>query len=149
MKHRLSRVLRVRALLEDRSRLDFEKKKAEMRQLEMAADRQRQLALATRADAMRMLSKDDFAGGESWLMRVADAEILGWKERELKALAAAGAPAVSEAREEMMARRIERRQVEALLSSAARAEVKKEGRREQNRIDDWFQGRLPDGRKRG
>jgi hypothetical protein len=149
MKQSLTRVLRVRALLEDLSRLDLEKKNAEMRQLEAAASGQRRLALVTRADALRMLSEGEVVGRESWLMRIADARILERKEAGLKALVVRGAPAVSQAREEMMARRIDRRQVEALLASAARAEKKEKARREQNRIDDWFQsGSLRGTRKR-
>ena len=148
MKQSLTRVLRVRALLEDLSRLDLEKKNAEMRQLEAAASGQRRLALVTRADALRMLSEGEVVGRESWLMRIADARIER-KEAGLKALVVRGAPAVSQAREEMMARRIDRRQVEALLASAARAEKKEKARREQNRIDDWFQsGSLRGTRKR-
>jgi hypothetical protein len=139
MKRKLDRVLRIRELLEDLSRLEFEKKITSIRFLETAAERQRQLALSVRADALQMLAGDESAGREPWLMRIADAEILDWKEERLEALAQEGQGAVREAREELLARRLERRQVEALLATAARAEKKGQVRREQNLIDDWFQ----------
>jgi hypothetical protein len=139
MKRKLDRVLRIRALLEDLSRLEFEKKIVGMRSLEMAAERQRQLALSARADALQLLAGDESARDEVWLMRIADAEILDWKEARLEALAQEGQGAVREAREELLARRLERRQVEALLATAARAEKKVQVRTEQNLTDDWFQ----------
>jgi hypothetical protein len=139
MKHKMDRVLRIRTVLEDVSRLDFEKKRADMRYLEMAADRQRRLALVTRADALRMLAEGESVERESWLMRIADAEILGWKEAGLEALANAWAPVVREAHEGLVACRIDRSQLEVLLSAAARSEEKAEICREQNRIDDLFQ----------
>jgi hypothetical protein len=139
MKRKLDRVLRIRALLEDLSRLEFEKKIASLRFLETAAEWQRHLALSVRADALQMLAGDESARRESWLMRIADAEILDWKEARLEALAQEGQGAVREAREELLARRLERRQVEALLATAARAEKKGQVRREQNLTDDWFQ----------
>jgi hypothetical protein len=74
-------------------------------------------------------------------MRIADAELLARRASGLRALAEAGLPEVGAAREEMMERRTDRLQVESLLASAARAEEKEETRREQNRIDDWFQSR--------
>ena len=110
-----------------------------MRFLETAAERQRQLALSVRADALQMLAGNESAGREPWLMRIADAEILDWKEEDSKLSREEGQGAVREAREELLARRLERRQVEALLATAARAEKKGQVRREQNLIDDWFQ----------
>jgi hypothetical protein len=139
MKRKPDRVLRIRALLEDLSRLEFEKKLAGMRFLEMAAERHRRLARSVRADALQTLAGDESAGRESWLMRIADAEVLGWKEARLQALAEEEQGAVRDARQELLARRLERRQVEALLATAARAEKKGQLRREQNLTDDWFQ----------
>lgn len=140
MKRTLGRLLHVRALLEDISWLDFERETADMRSLEMAAARQRQSAFRARADALLMLGKSE-SGYVEWHMRIADAEILSWREAKLDGLAEAKQPAVSKAREELLTRRLERRQVEALLSAAESAEKKEQVRREQNRTDDWFQGR--------
>jgi hypothetical protein len=139
MKRKLDRVLRIRVLLEDLSRLEFEKKIANVRFLEIAAERQGQLARSVRADALRMLREEQSARRESWPMRVADAEILDWKAARFEALAEEGQGAVHEAREALLGRRLERRQVEALLAIAAREEKKGQVRREQNLTDDWFQ----------
>ncbi|MGB9031612.1 MAG: hypothetical protein WCC27_15935 [Acidobacteriaceae bacterium] len=139
MKRKLDRVLRIRALLEDLSRLEFEKKLAGLRFLETAAQQQRQLARSLRSDALQMLEVDQSARRESWAMRIADAEILDWKEARFEALAEEAQGVVREAREELLARRLQRRQVEVLLSADARAEKKGQVRREQNRTDDWFQ----------
>jgi hypothetical protein len=139
--HQLTRVLRIREVLEEVAKLDFERKNGEARQLEMGADRQRNLALGTRAEALRMLSEGENAGRGAWLMRIADAELLARRAAGLRALAEAGLPEVNAAREQLMERRTDRLQVESLLASAARAEEKEQIRREQNRIDDWFQSR--------
>ncbi len=139
MRRKLDRVLRIRALLEDLSRLDLERRIADTRHLEKAAERERRLALATRAEALRLLGEEESAPTDSWLMRIADAEILNWKEGRIKILAAEGMNAVQKSREALLARRTERRQVEALLATAERAEEKSQARKEQSRTDDWFQ----------
>jgi len=141
MKQKLNRVLRVRTILEDVSRLDYERKNADLSHLKHAAAEQRQLERITRADVLRMLAEGESA--ESWLLKIADAEIMRWKEERIEALAESRAAEVGEAREELQARRIEKRQLEALLSATARAEQREQARREQNRTDDWFQSRLP------
>jgi hypothetical protein len=142
MKQKLNRVLRVRTILEDVSRLDYERKNADLSHLKHAAAEQRQLERITRADVLRMLAEGE-SSAESWLLKIADAEMMGWKEARIEALAESRAAEVGEAREELQARRIEKRQLEALLSATARAEQREQARREQNRTDDWFQSRSP------
>jgi Flagellar FliJ protein len=141
MKRPMHRLLRVRELVEDLARLAFEGKNAEMRSLATAAERQRRLARSGRADAVQILAGGASTGREGWLMKMADAEISSWKEAKLEALREAAKPAVDQAQGELLARRVERRQVEILHENAARAEEKREVRREQNRTDDWFQSR--------
>jgi hypothetical protein len=140
MKSGLDRVLRVRALLENLSRLELERKIGETGHLRTAAEQQQWLAQLTREDALQILTGGESKKHEPWLMKIADADILGWKGERLGALAAEAERAIGQAREEMLARRLERRQVEALLSVAARAEKKVRTRREQNLTDDWFRG---------
>ncbi len=139
MKRSLNRLLHIRALLEEVSRLDLEKKNAEMRSLERAVTDQRLLAAGVRADAIRVLTED--ADGEGWLVAIADAGILGWKETRLQSLAAISRSAVATARDELLERRLERRQVETLIVAAERIEKQEESRREQNRADEWYQQR--------
>lgn len=143
MKRSLGRLLQIRELLEEVSRVDLEKKHSEVVSIESAAQQQRLLALEARAEAMRILAQD--SGEEVWQLQMADAEILSGKQERLRALAAAGQPAVERARDELLARRMERRQVEALIRSAEREEKQVERRREQQRADEWYQSRSPRG----
>jgi flagellar export protein FliJ len=142
MKRPLGRLLRLREILEDLSRLSFEEKNAAMRDLEGACRRQRQTALSMRADALRTLTMPEPTAPEAWSMRRADAGIAAWKEAKLDALVEAGKPAIDRVRDVLLARRMERLQVEMLQAAAERAEKKAQARREQNRTDDWF-GSLP------
>ena len=137
MKRALKRVLAVRALLEERAQLNLEQRNGEMRRLEMAADRERSEARSVRGAALRQLT----AGVADWLLEIADAEMLAWKSARLREGAEARRPEVEAARTALLDRRVERRQVETLVSEAAAAEARDEARREQGRIDDWYQSR--------
>lgn len=141
MKRPLVRLLRLRELLEDLSRLDFEEKNTALRDLEVASGQQRQTALSVRADAVRTLTRVEPATSEVWRMRMADAGISVWKEAKLAALVEAGKPGVNRARDTWLARRMERLQVEILQAVSERREKKVQVRRDQNRTDDWFQSR--------
>ena len=77
MKRPLGRLLRLREILEDLSRLSFEEKNAAMRDLEGASRRQRQTALSMRADALRTLTMPEPTAPEAWSMRRADAGMIG------------------------------------------------------------------------
>lgn len=140
MKRNLSRLLQVRALLEEVSRLDLEKRQGEMLSMEGAARQEECLALEARADAVRMLVENQ--PEQPWLLGIADAGILERKGRMLAALAAVARTRVEQARDELLARRMERRQVEALLRDAERLENQEQRRREQQRADEGYrQGR--------
>jgi len=147
VKRNLTRLLNVRALLEEVSRLDLEKKNAEMRLLESAAGQQRRLVGTARANAIRILTEDTDRG--AWLLEIADAAILARKESGLRSLAALSKPVVEKARNELLERRLERRQVEALILAAERIEKQEESRREQNRADEWYQQRSSSRRTQG
>jgi hypothetical protein len=139
MKRQLHRILRIRELIEDLSWLEYEGKAAQVRHLEISADRQRQIALDMRAAALRILTDRERANNETWLMRIADAEISGRKEAKLEEFAKAEQPVVDRAREELLERRRERLQLEILHTNAMHEDEKCQIRREQNRTDDWFQ----------
>lgn len=141
MKRDLNRVLRIRTLLEDLSHLDLQKKTAAMRQLEKAGERQHSLALAARSDAQQLLSDPRGTSTGLWLMQIADAELFAWKSRKLRALAKGQEATLDAARAVLLERRLERRQVESLVTSAAEAENTEQVRRHQKWIDDWFQSR--------
>ena len=146
MRKNLRQVLRIRALLEDRARAELESRTQAVRQLENAADRERSGAMASRSDAVGLLT----AGEDSalWQLDLADAEILEWKSERLRAQAEAEKPAAAAAREAMLERRRERRQAETLVEAAERLEEQERVRREQRQVDDWFQGGPRQGRRR-
>jgi flagellar export protein FliJ len=143
----LSRLVRIRELVEDRARLDLEGRSAEMQALEQSAERQRQMARGIRNDAVQELSRPG-PMPEEWRLKVRDAELTGSREARLGALAEAAKPAVDQARDELVERRRDRRQAEILQAAAARKEEKRQLRRDQNRTDDWFQSRSGRGKRR-
>lgn len=138
MKHRLQRVLRVRAVLEELSRLELEERTAAVQRLERAAEQQQQRADAARAQSLGLLFSEQTDG---WQTQIVDAEILAWKRGRLAALALAGQTAREEARQALLARRLDRRQIAALLDAAEEAGARERGRREQHQLDDWFHSR--------
>ncbi|HEX4007609.1 MAG TPA: hypothetical protein VHX60_15645 [Acidobacteriaceae bacterium] len=139
MKRKFARVLSVRRLLEDLAQLEFEKKTAELRRLEEAALAVRRLGQGARAEVLRVLGEGDEP--VPWQLGMADAEILAWKVEKIAAMATECRPGVERARAELLARRLERRQVETLMSGVARAEETVDARRAQKQVDDWFQSR--------
>lgn len=105
--------------------------------MESAGKNQGRLALEVRRDAVRILAEDTCS--ESWRLDMADVEILGWKEGRLRALAAVCRSTVERAREELLERRLDRRQAEALIRAAEQLERQADLRREQQRADEWYQ----------
>ncbi|HEX4065880.1 MAG TPA: hypothetical protein VHZ09_07630 [Acidobacteriaceae bacterium] len=145
-KRNLKQVLRVRGLMEDLARAELETRAGLVRQLGEAAARQRGGALTMRREGWEELAKGEpgqhDSGRESaWLLGLAEAEILEGKSKRLRLRAAAEKPAVDTARETMLERRRERQQIETLVKTAKRAEEQERVRREQQQVDDWFQGR--------
>jgi hypothetical protein len=141
VKQSLQRILRIRALLENLAHLEWEKKAGEARQLETSAAGFAKKARAVRLDALERLQGRDSDGTPSWMLSLADADMLAWQRAKLAQLAAVQKPAIQTARAEFLARRLDRRQVETLLESAAQAAAKEQKRREQKQVDDWYQSR--------
>lgn len=141
MRRNLGRVLRIRALFEELSQLELETRTAELRQLESAAERQRRLSLAVRLEAHQLLTEPGNATTQAWLTGIGDAELLARKSNRLNTAAQKKKPVAEAAREVFLARRLERRQAETLVTAAAAADNKQELRRDQKQVDDWFQSR--------
>jgi flagellar export protein FliJ len=137
MKHSLGRVLKLRALLEELSQLKLARQNTEVRQLETAAEALRTRARAAHGDRLRRLAEGD----AEWHVEVADEEILAGYRTRLRECAESRRPELEASRAELLERRLERRQVETLVTEAAASEATDEARREQKRIDDWFQSR--------
>lgn len=134
------RLLRLRVLLEELSELELEKHATQLRRLETAVEQHRASARAVRGEAVQLLMT--MQDTDAWQVGVADVEVLGWKAGKLQSMADSHRPDVEVAREDLLARRLERRQVETLAAAAARTEEKERVRREQKQIDDWFQSRV-------
>lgn len=141
MKRNLYRLLRIRDLFAELSRLDLERKALAVREAEQAGARQKQMARTARGAAFRLLAEAAPESAAAWLTEIADAELLSWKTTRFLSIAAARRPAFESAREVLLARRLERLQVKTLAAGAARAEEAVRARREQRNIDDWFQSR--------
>ncbi len=139
MNRSLRRLLRIRELVEDRARLDLERKSAAMQALGQFATGQRQLARRIRADAVENLTGQETTA--EWRMKIDDAEVIQQKGARLGTLAAAAKPAVDQARDELVEKRRELRQAEILHAAARREEERHQVRQDQNRTDDWFQSR--------
>lgn len=145
MKSRLERVIRIRRLLEELAHADLGRQIAEARSLEQSAAAHREGSGAARMDAWKLLES---GATPSWLLSLSDADLLAWKGGQLEALAAERQPGIEAARQELLSRRIERRQLEILDEAAAQAETRERIRREQKSADDWFQSRASRGKGR-
>ena len=142
----LRRLARIRKLLEDLARLEFERNAVRVRQIENAAAQQRSLALASRARAVGSLQTQPQE--PDWRIALADADLLAYRGGRLEAMAAGAQPGLDASREQMLARRVDRRQVESLMAARVMVEEKGRRRREQSQTDDWFQSRAARRRRR-
>jgi len=136
----LTRLLRLRSLLEESSRTELERRAALAARIDRAQQREQQTVRASRAQVVQTIGEDGPAT-EQALQRTVEwssAESATWHERQLQSLADAAARRLAEAREEFLERRKERRQVESVLD-AERARLQSEqDRHAQRNLDDWF-----------
>lgn len=144
MKRTLERVLRIRMLLEHRSLAELENQNTQLRGIAGEAERQRSAAADSREGALRRLAS---GSDESWLLDIADADLFDCRRTRFEQQAAKCRSEADAAREELLTRRRERRQVETLVAAAMAAEEADAVRREQRSVDDWFQSRHRKGRK--
>jgi flagellar export protein FliJ len=146
LKHPLDRLLRLRSLLADVSRLELEARLQELAQVESALTRLQQ----TRR-AMRQRSFAGIAGAQNadWL----EAEVVGeWVAGELGVFEKARQQKTVEANTAKAAyleRRKECRQVETVIDAQSAAAAIERDRREQQELDDWFGQRSRPGRTAG
>lgn len=147
MRSSLTRLLRVRRLMEDMSRAEFAERRAEQAELEQRRETARATAWTLRGQARTaMLSPagdGSRAGAEDllpglWQRLLADSEtsaaqVEGWDR------AARAAERRSEEAERMyLAERRSRMQAEIVVRDRLAAERLEMERREQREIDDWF-----------
>ncbi len=150
MKKALPRLLRLRSLLEEESRIRLEKLVQRAALVERTREREEALVSASRSEAFSLLSgsvgEPAVDGGTSpgrsamqaWITAVTDGDMAQRREQKLAALAQMAARQVEAGREAMFQLRRERQQVETLVhSETARRKVELE-RRQQRELDDWF-----------
>lgn len=133
----LKRLLELRLLEEEQSRLRFERAAAELEGLERAVQ-----AAFGRARSSREMVRLGVRTGEP-IDRAAGIEQERAAERGAHLLGdaiAAARPAVEEARASYLAARIERRQVETLRDEALAGAYREQDRRSQQALDDLYGG---------
>jgi flagellar biosynthesis chaperone FliJ len=135
----LRRLLRIRELQEEQSRLALESALGELHRLEHAL-----AAAVERGRRGRSLIQASAQSGE-----LTD-RLAGFEEtRSAKLHAAALRPRingmgeeVTDRREEFLSKRVERRQAETLIQETEAREAIVDGRRGQQALDDWYSSRL-------
>lgn len=136
MKHPLHRILRLRSLLEEISRLNLEFRLQDLAQLESSAlhiEQERRTAVRSRYE---LIGQKNSGWQEAILLE-------GWLEKERYFLDSARDQkmlAVDEAKAEYLERRKEYRQIENVIEVKAAAQAIASRRREQQELDDWFGG---------
>jgi len=134
----LRRLLRIRDMEEEQSRLALEASLGDLHRLERAldgaAERERRGRRLVQASALNGEVQDRMAGLE--------------ETRAAERFAAAVGPRLADAeqdvaglREDYLERRVERRQAETLIEDAAARDALEAGRRSQQALDDWFGNR--------
>jgi hypothetical protein len=131
----MRRLLRIRNLEEEQSRLALEAKVSELRRLEHAlsysVERKRMGRGLVLASARTNQLPDRLAGMEEMRSATSHAEALvPHIERKQEE--------VAERRQAFLEKRIERRQAETLIEEGEAREVIDEGRRGQQALDNWF-----------
>lgn len=150
MKTPLTRLLRLRALLEESSRMELERSTAAASAISQARERERGNARVSRARAAEAIfqssGQSNVASAAARLDDLARLREAEWRcaamsagdEQRIVPLARAADRRVAKEREGFMERRKDRRQVERVLESAVeRAHLERE-RHEQRELDDWF-----------
>jgi hypothetical protein len=139
----MRRLLRVLHIQEEQSRTALESAVAELRRLEQA-----QLATEQRGRGGRRLVAASALEGQivhQLVDRLAGLEEALAASRAAAVLASHAADArqnVASRREAFLARRIERRQAEALVKKTEAADGVEASRRNQRALDDWYLNRL-------
>ena len=136
MRHPLRRILRLRSLLEEMSRLNLELRLKELAQLEsnsLRVEQERKNIVQSRHELIKQ-------GNSDWQ----EASLLeSWLDKERYLLDSARYQkmlAVDAAKAEYLERRKEYRQIENVIDVKAAARARESSRREQQQLDDWFGG---------
>jgi hypothetical protein len=136
----LARLLKLRYLLEESSRMELERRAALAARVEEMREGER---ARIRAGRERVLESICGTGSEDERLRLRSmewrsAEDAARREQQLGPVAEAVARRVEEGREEFLERRKERLQVEKVLEEEQERLREEQERRTQRDLDDWF-----------
>ena len=136
----LARLLKLRTLLEESSRMELERRAALAARIDRAQLRERESIRKSREQALIKICEDGPAHEQAeqrtteWM----NAESATWRDQQLEPLAQASARKVAFGREEFFERRKERQQVESVLDAEKARLREEQERRTQRELDDWF-----------
>ena len=136
----LARLLKLRFLVEESSRMELQRRVALAARIESVQQRERESVRESRERALDKICADDSAieQAQQRTTEWSNAESAAWREQRLEPLAQATARRVAEGREEFFERRKERRQVESVLDAQRARKRTEQERRTQRDLDDWF-----------
>jgi hypothetical protein len=135
VKHPLDRLLRLRLLLEDVSRMELEVCLQELAQVETV--------VALRNEGRKTIRQQSFAGfagadNAVWIEAEAMSEWTAWEQGILETARQKKAAEVSVAKASYLERRKEYRQVKSVIEARMAELAMEQTRREQRELDDWF-----------
>jgi flagellar biosynthesis chaperone FliJ len=135
----LRRLLRIRDIEEEQSRLALESAVSELNRLHDAMSativRERRGRMLVAASARTNQFPDRIDGIEETRAASRQAQALGPRIESQE-------ETVTERREQFLTKRVERRQAETLIQESVAREAIEAGRRGQQSLDDWFGGRI-------
>jgi hypothetical protein len=136
----LDRLLRIRTLLEESSRMELERRASFAARIDQAQQRERDTMRASGEQAMKTICEDTptIEQAQQRTVEWSTAEAAAWREHQLQPLARATAHRVAEGREDFLERRKERLQIESILDAARTRLSNEQDRRAQRDLDDWF-----------
>ena len=136
----LARLLRLRSLVEETSRLELECRADLAARISRAQQHERRSICESRARALETISEDSCASEQARRRTTEwkNAESAALREQQLLPLALAAARRVVEGREDFIERRKDRRQVESILEAEQTRLRAEQERRAQRDLDDWF-----------
>jgi hypothetical protein len=138
MSRQLSRLLRVRRLMEEMSRAEFAHLRVEQAELEARRDGAHEAAVALRGKARVSLQTSGEEAPGLWRRYMEDSESTAGEAERWDRAAQQVAERARAAMRRYMEDRRSRMQAEILLREQAAAEQLERERREQREIDDWF-----------
>lgn len=132
----LKRILRLRELTEETRRTVLARDAGELARIETGISAWDGLRIESRDEAFACLHQKDTDG---WLLAGAERELACWQRERLVPVQVQAEARVTSSRIEFLESRKEKRQAEVLLEGKLALERTDALRREQIRLDEWFQ----------